>query len=460
MAFADQGELGTANSKVSGTTITMTTTADAPVGRLVVVMAAWDNSDSSSIDGLRHYITDSAGNFYTYLGQFVSAGGVAGGAEAMIYASVVETDLPAGGTITCTSLTARVAKAITARQFSLGSSWFCLTDKSELSSFAADPGSLTLSGMPSREYLFLHALAAKGPNTDAYTWDSDYTQVTGDGTTGGTDATNQHVRGGYRIATLTGDTVDVASTTADRTYAQVFVAIREYTPTAAPSAALLDDFNRANETPLASPYSAVDSAGLKLISNAVGVQAGSATPRGSLRSGFGADQEMFATVGVDVTTAGNQIGVGAHFSNTGTTAWNGYTITSEPRAGIPDSLRLQYTVSGNVGALTTAKMAYQYVEISAGDVIGIRTLGTVVEGWFKTGGTWRMFAAVDDSTSRSGSVGLIIQDSGTASRLDDLHAATLVTTGIKTIEGVSWPSSVKTLEALAQASVKTVEGLA
>lgn len=92
----------------------------------------------------------------------------------------------------------------------------------------ADPASLTLSGLSSREYLFIHALGAEGPGTDAYTWDAGWTEITGiSGTTGGSASSNIHLRVGYKIATATSATVDVTSTTSDRDYAQVIVAFKE-----------------------------------------------------------------------------------------------------------------------------------------------------------------------------------------------------------------------------------------
>lgn len=74
--------------------------------------------------------------------------------------------------------------------------------------------------------LFLHVLGAEGANTDAYTWDADYTQFDGNGTTGAGAASNIHVRGGFRIANLATDTVDVTSTTGDRDYAQVMAILK------------------------------------------------------------------------------------------------------------------------------------------------------------------------------------------------------------------------------------------
>ena len=104
-----------------------------------------------------------------------------------------------------------------------------------------------------REILYLHALGFRGPVTDAFTWDADYTQITAAGSNTGTPNDDRTIRGGYRIATLSGnaDSIDVTSTTADRSWAQVMQALVEVNePGGFPIAPIRDDFNRANETPL------------------------------------------------------------------------------------------------------------------------------------------------------------------------------------------------------------------
>ena len=75
--------------------------------------------------------------------------------------------------------------------------------------------------------MFFHTVGAEGPSTDAYTWTASYTNFTPVGTTGGLDDSNIHITGEQRILTGTGDSVDATSTTADRDYAQIYVALAE-----------------------------------------------------------------------------------------------------------------------------------------------------------------------------------------------------------------------------------------
>lgn len=123
---------------------------------------------------------------------------------------------------------------------------------------ASDPNAITISDLdPAREYLLLHVLGTEGPDTDTYTWDSDYTPIAGTGTTGhgvGPPTGDVHVRGGFRIVTgITTDTVDIASAI-DRDNDQALLAL---TPLEVDedyegftNTPLIDDFNRADETPI------------------------------------------------------------------------------------------------------------------------------------------------------------------------------------------------------------------
>ena len=88
----------------AGTTVVVTTTADSPPGTLIVV--AVDYRAITSITGC----TDNASTPNTY----TSGGGTTTGTtsqEAILY-SVATTDLPAGGTITCTFAATAGAKMV------------------------------------------------------------------------------------------------------------------------------------------------------------------------------------------------------------------------------------------------------------------------------------------------------------------------------------------------------------
>jgi hypothetical protein len=304
------GSLGSTNAKVAGQTLTLTTTATVEVGNLIYVAIAWDPNNATTNTGPydpQMACSDSAGNVYMCMGSAQNAGDV----HVAHFLAHVRTELPFGATITAkqTFNTTRVAKAMSAWEFSVTSGAFALYDTSTINNTqGADPPAFTPSMSSTREWLLLHALGAEGPNTDAYTWDSDYTQVTGDGTTGGANDSNVHIRAGFRIATLSSDTINVTSDTADRDYAQSVGIVFEYDPSEGPEGLgidILDDFNRSDEDPLSdggawdttnnfnstNEFCEVSSNVCKQLDTIVEEGAGSATV-----ASFSGDGEVFATV--------------------------------------------------------------------------------------------------------------------------------------------------------------------
>lgn len=239
MAWGSVGTIGSSQSKAGNqTSLSMTLSAQADANNVVVVLVAKDNINT--VDGNNTEVTsvtDSTGanTWNRILGWTNGEGGSQAGAHIEAYYSKISSNIAIGGTITANFAgpsSANDATAMTAWEFTIGAGNIPQIDlgAQALSTDAADPGSLTLSLLPNAEHLFLHGLSAEGPNTDAYTWDADYTQFTGNGTTGNPGGSNIHVRGGWRIFTGTTDTVDVTSTTADRDYAQIYFVLDEVTP--------------------------------------------------------------------------------------------------------------------------------------------------------------------------------------------------------------------------------------
>ena len=222
--------LSSAESLVSGTTLAITTGVLAPVGGCIIVSTAWDNTDTADGETTRLSCTDSAGNTYTKAVEFTNGqGAAAAGATVAVFFTDVTVDLPVGGTITVTCDTARTVKVAAAR-------WFDKTVRTNTTTAisyqtnagdAADPASMTISGLPSREYLFFHAVGLEGLTTDVITYSTNYTSTNGDGTNnGGAADTNMNVRSEWRVLNWTGDSVDMGVSVA-RDYAQVFIAFRE-----------------------------------------------------------------------------------------------------------------------------------------------------------------------------------------------------------------------------------------
>ena len=234
MAWGSLNTLGSNQIKTSGTNnLTITTTAIAEVGNVIIVIVAGDNIAIVDGDSTNVSITDAAGNTYTRAKEWTNdISGAGTGAVAAIFYSKVTTQLNSGALITITTTSAITAKAASAWEFSIGAgNVVSVQGSAGLSTDGADPAAITISGLTSAEYLWIHCVAHEGPNTDAFTQDIDYLSLDANGTTAGGAASNMSVRGGRRIFTGTTDTVDVTYTAAD--HAQAYVALKEAAPPAA-----------------------------------------------------------------------------------------------------------------------------------------------------------------------------------------------------------------------------------
>lgn len=438
MAFTSEGSVGTANSKTAGATLAVTVGGAIAAGQLLAVFVAWDNNNTGTPDdgpmSNQHSVIDSIGNIYTTVvsGQ-ERAAGQATGAHGSIHLCRVQTAFSGGETITARLCTGNnlTAKAMSVWEFSSDTSmvWSSYDRHFELTP-GADPQSISLSSLPSQEYLMLHVLAAEGPNTDAYTWDSDYTEITGDGTTGGTDASNMHVRGGFRIATLTSDTVNVSSDTADRDYWQGLVAIYEAEyDDVFPAESLLDDFNRANETPLSgggdwdtTTYPFTGDPYLELDTNVVKAKTGTSQFTGQW---WDEDEEnnceVWVTMAAVPTGAQDGIYIALHCAET-LTAFRGYMAAwRRPEFSVgPDQIvsGLCITTSGGdvIDADDNARLL-SWQDDAAGVKLGLQRRGNENHTWVDTGSGWRWIGAYYHSTYDSGRLFLGVRDSAT--RADD-----------------------------------------
>lgn len=229
MAWSTPVSLGTGvSSKTDGTTVVQTTSVVAEVGKVIVVTSAWDADDASNGQTTHLSCADSVGNTYVRAREHTNGNGADAGVTVGIFYCLVTTELPSGGTITVTNDVSQTAKAVGAAKFTKGTgSVVSVAGTSFVVNNATDPSDVTISGLASREYLWLWGMGAEGPQTDAYTFDADYSASASGGTTGGAADSNMHVRGRNRIFIGTTDTVETTSTTADRDYVQVFVALAE-----------------------------------------------------------------------------------------------------------------------------------------------------------------------------------------------------------------------------------------
>lgn len=450
MSFTSEGGRGTATrtsvaSSNQDLTLSISPTSDIPAGQLLVVWFAADSTHdpgnpASTELNERMACHDDAGNLYATIAARTDGGSNIYSMGA-IFISRLDFDLTTADSITVTwrAVTGGGKAAISLHEFSTDPDLrWAVTDRGPTTSTgrASDPSSISLSSLESREYLLLHALTVEGPDTDAYTWDTDYTQIAGAGTTGGADTDNIHLRGGWRIATLTSDTVDVTSDTADRDWTQLFVAVTEVLYDGEfPIEPVIDDFNRADEEPIGTSdgnWSTTEnvhpsSATLRFL-RVVSNQAAGSTATGSGGSWWidevyqDADGEVYVTI----ATAG---AAGVHFNGSGSA--NVATVDGLAAAWVLTNVRtvrdyIALGSSGNTGGVD-AQALRLWADVANGLKFGIQRRSPVLSLWVDIGGGWRWAGAVHGNGllaayQNGGKLGLQA-DSGT--RLEDFGGGPL-----------------------------------
>lgn len=285
MSITALGSLGTATVKATGTPVFISPSRDVPAGRFVAVWVAYDSQFDIFFPTHGenfYYCIDNAGNIWSNVGACTDRQAFAStGAASLLFVSQLRVDLTTSHTIQIgDGYSPLAAKAVSVEEFDLGDGMRWALNRvgwvfSAKETRTADPVSDTIDLEFSQEWLVLHCLANEGPPTDSFTWDAAWTQITAAGTTGGAADSNVTVLGGYRIATTSSETIDVANTTAARDNCQVMAGICAIKETTFPTTPLLDNFNRAAETPLSGGgnweigRTAEGSANLHLASNTV-----------------------------------------------------------------------------------------------------------------------------------------------------------------------------------------------
>lgn len=445
MSFTSVGSLGTASSKTAGATLSMSPSSVVPVGNLIVVWVAWKGdrnyTDSSGIRDQSLGCVDDAGNIYTELQS-----GLYDVSDSMFITYVTE-PLTTSSVITIAHRSSLMeAKAMSAWEFTIGTGKRFgiylggITSREDPSGGDPRGGSLVTGSLDSGvEHLFLHCMANLRPSTDSYTWDSDYTQIDSAGTTGGADSSNVTLRGGFRIATITLDTVDISNDTADTTDMwQGFVAIREVAYDGVfPTFPNFDDFNRADEDPLQQPpwdQSSTHGPGygssrLRVVSNQcarsnLGFGHGSMFWEDPIPAGD--DGEVFVTIAILPAASG---ACWAHCFSSGSghdSTLAGYIVGS---FGFSDA-RPDAWPYGNTGfnGDQASRGVYVWADRANGNKMGMQFRKSGVEQhlWLDLGSGWRWVSCLINaslSLHNGGYFGLNFDDDMTT-RLDDFGGGT------------------------------------
>lgn len=233
MAFSSLGIAGGANKNSSSTSQNPLVTTTIAVDSILLLIIALDNINTTDGDFSEvTSVTDVRGNVYTKLGEWTNGQGTAAtGATISAWFTRVTTQLVNNDTLTVTFSSALIDSSSRLRHFSVtaGNSIRVAGSVQTLSNDGADPGSMTISGLTNKEYLFLRAIASESETT-TFTVTTNYTsygsQVSS--ISGATD-TNMVIAGEFRILTGTGDTSNPTIVSADS--ASIYMALEEYTPT-------------------------------------------------------------------------------------------------------------------------------------------------------------------------------------------------------------------------------------
>lgn len=194
MAFGQVGSIGAAQNKTAGTNVSLTVTGrDATAGQLLLIFVAVDNTTTT--DGQTSDVglpSDSQGNTYTKIGEFTNSQGSAdaGATIALFYTIVTTTLVQFTDTVTSNVNASRAAKAIGGFLYTIGSGNTIQVENIQtLADDGADPGSMSISGLPNQEHLFVRAVAAES-NTTTNISGTNYQQWSAATTTGGGSASN------------------------------------------------------------------------------------------------------------------------------------------------------------------------------------------------------------------------------------------------------------------------------
>lgn len=231
-SFASRGSMGTGTSKVDGTTVAISSTAQtANATDLVVVIIASDNVDTTDVETTHWSCVDSTGgNTYTRIGEYVNGEAAANaGVQVSLFYSRLATQLASGGSITCTTDSTTVAKQIRGWRFTTGNTVSVQTSATPANADQASPPSMAISSLTEQQYLFFRAGAIESDNSvGTYSTTSGFTSIPRSGTSGGGEQSNVSTYGEFIITTATGATSDPNfSGGTSRDNSNWFVALKE-----------------------------------------------------------------------------------------------------------------------------------------------------------------------------------------------------------------------------------------
>lgn len=187
-----------------------------------------------------------------------------------------------------------------------------------------------------------------------------------------------------------------------------------------PTTGILDDFNRANETPITTNWTTPAMTGdgaINLASNQLSGGAGFFNAYYDVAT-YGPDLEVFATT-ADIPGVGESMSVFCFMADAGTTP-DGYCVRLFGGASHTGEIRILNNGSTSLllslGTLTT---------FIAGDKLGMARIGGIVEAWAYQSGAWSKLGGVLDTTY-VGTATLALEMNGSRPRWDDFGGGRVV----------------------------------
>ena len=220
MTIASVGTRGTQTSSAAGTTLARAPSASVAAGRVLICQIAQNGNASTSV-------ADAQGNTWVFLGSGSNSSGTA---RSDVWLCNVTNALSTSNNVTVTFGASVTHKSMLLWEFSVDAGNTLEESASPVPNESTGNGfgSVSFSGLPSKQRLYLRALAKQANNTGTITQSSNFTSQGLNIRTANNAATIAQ-RGEFRINTSAGETSNPTWAVSGNT-GNLFVALEEVTP--------------------------------------------------------------------------------------------------------------------------------------------------------------------------------------------------------------------------------------
>lgn len=191
-----------------------------------------------------------------------------------------------------------------------------------------------------------------------------------------------------------------------------------------PTTGLLDDFNRADETPVAGFSNLLGLGALEIVTNVVEGAAANASGFWNAAD-FGADCEVYADIATK-PAAGANLSIFLRTQEEGGATVDGYYVVANSVSGSANDTfqinRLDNRAATQLGATITQ-------EYAAGEKMGLEAIGDQITAYWHSAGVWNNLGSRTDATyGAAGGIGIGFS-SATSGQADNFSGGTVVAAG-------------------------------